>query len=618
MNKVELTNLYIAELLRKVSAAYLILGENRFKIIAFNRVADSLSQLTRDLRDCWKEGTLHDIPGVGPGIAGYIDELFKTGKVKHFEEILGKLPASIYPLLQVPGIGPKKSYKLVSELKLTDEKTVIDTLLDKAISGKVALLDGFGEKSQEDIVNAIGTYKNGAIKENRMLLSTADEIVQDVFRHMKTLGDIILKIDVLGSLRRRVSTIGDIDIAVSTTRPDEVIEHFITYPHKSLTEKGPSGATLLLHNGRQVDLRVQKPKAYGAMLQYFTGSKNHNIKLRSFALSRGLSLNEYGIKIVGKTQSSRLTGESPKEATKFNIQSEKLIICATEEEFYKQIGLAWIPPELREDKGEVEAGEDMLPKLIELPDIKGDLHIHTCYDIKSSHDVGSNPLPDYLDKAASLGYEYIGLSDHNPSVTNQTEKQIVGIMKRRKEDYEQLYSSWKNKTNKRVQIFLMCEIDILSNGTLALPEEAFEYIDAAIVSLHSSFTQEKSIITKRVLKALTAHPKVRIFGHPTGRLLTKRDGADLGWKEIFAVCKERDIALEINAYPDRLDLPDFVAYDAIKQGIGCMINTDAHAIGHMDLVHYGVSVARRAWATKDDILNTMEYTKFRKWLMKGE
>jgi DNA polymerase (family 10) len=597
MNTKEITNQEIAQLFRKVAAAALILGENRFKIIAYERVADSLEQLTRDAKDYWKEGTLSEIPGVGSSIAGDIDELFKTGKIKHFDAMLGKLPASVFPLLLVPGLGPKKSYKLVAELKLKDEKTVVDDLLAKAQAGKIAPMEGFGEKSQQDIIAAIGTFKKGAIKENRMVLPMADAIAQDVIAHMKKLGTMVKEIDVLGSLRRKVSTIGDIDIAIATIKPAEVIDHFVKYPHKSLTDKGEKGATMLLHNGRQVDLRVQTPDAYGAMLQYFTGSKNHNIHLRTLALEKGLSLNEFGIK---------------------HLKTQQTETYPNEQLFYKALGLPWIPPEMREDKGEIEhAQKNTIPRLLELSDMKGDLHIHTSYDIESSHDVGANPLPEYLDKAAALGYEYIGLSDHNPSMLNHNTKQIVDIMKRRKEKYEQLHTSWQKTSKKRVQILLMCEVDILTDGTLALPSDAFEYVDAVIVSLHSSFNQEESVVTKRVVKALTTNPKVRIFGHPTGRLLTKREGADLDWKEIFAVCKQNDIALEINAYPERLDLPDNVVYEAVKQGIHFTIDTDSHAVDQMDMMQYGVSVARRGWATKDDILNTLEYTKFKKWLVKG-
>src|SRR4030042_2108577 len=284
-----MTNIEIAELLRKVAAAYQILDENRFKIIAYDRAADSIEHLTREVKDLWDDGKLGDIHGVGPAITAYLDELFRTGKVRHFEEVTKKLPSSIYPLLLVPGLGPKKAYTLVTKLKLHDAKTVISDLEKAVKSHKIAPLVGFGDKSEADILVNIETYKKGQIKENRMVLPEADAIAQDIMKFLKKLTSV-QRVDTLGSLRRKVSTIGDIDISVATMMPDTVIDHFLTYPHQKVIERGPTGASLLLHNGRQVDLRVQTHHAYGAMLQYFTGSKNHNITLRAYALSHGLSL----------------------------------------------------------------------------------------------------------------------------------------------------------------------------------------------------------------------------------------------------------------------------------------------------------------------------------------
>ncbi len=597
------TNLELAQLLRKMAAAYQILGENRFKIIAYERAADSIEHLTSEAKDVWDEGKLAEVSGIGEAIAKHLDELYTTGKVNYFDEVMRRVPQAVFPLLSVPGIGPKKAYKLVTELALdgTGEK-VIEELAQAARAHRIATLEGFGEKSEEDMVAAITTYQKGAIKENRMVLPLADSIAKEIIAHLQQLGaSVIEHIDVLGSLRRQVATIGDIDIAVATKKPEIVVAHFVTYPHQKLIEKGPTGASLLLHNGRQVDLRVQEPDSYGAMLQYFTGSKNHNIKLRSHALEKGLSLSEYGVKIV---------------------KSQKSIKYDSEEKFYKAVGLPWIAPELREDKGEIEAGlQGRLPKLVETADIKGDLHIHTNYDLFSSHDLGADPLAVYLDRALEIGYDYIGISDHNPSVTKHSQKQIVEIMKRRKAYYEHQYSSWiqnvskKNTMDNHPSLFIMCEVDIQPDGTLALPKEAFDYVDAVIVSIHSSFSQSKTMTTKRVLAALTVHPKVRIFGHPTGRLLIKREGVEMDWSEVFAVCKEREIALEINAYPERLDLPDSIVYDARKADIRFCIDTDSHAVSQMDMMRYGVSVARRGWAEKRDIVNSMEYTEFKKWMV---
>lgn len=584
-----ITNLELAHLLRKMAAAYQILNENRFKIIAYERAADSIEHLTSEVKDLWDDGKLGEIPGIGEAITKHLDELFRTGRISHFDAVMKKVPAGVFPLLLVPGIGPKKAYKLVTELEINSEQGVIEILEAACNSNKIASIEGFGQRSQTDILAAIATYKKGAIKENRMELSLADSIAKDIIAYVKKLGpSLVEKIDVLGSLRRHVSTIGDIDIAVATKKPETVIGHFVLYPHQELIEQGPSGASLLLHNGRQVDLRVQKSDSYGAMLQYFTGSKNHNITLRSYGLTKGKSLNEHGIKFVktGKVRSFK-----------------------TEEEFYKELGLSWIPPELREGKGEIKAAkEGKLPDLVKLGDIKGDLHIHTNYDLETSHDLGIDPLTSYITRAAALGYQYIGISDHNPSVTKHTEKQIVAIMKRRREYYESL--------DRHVKIFIMCEVDIQPDGKLALPEAAFEFVDAVIVSIHSSFTLPRKEMTARIIAALTMHPKVRIFGHPTGRLLTKREGVELDWNEVFAVCKERDIALEINAYPQRLDLPDSIVYDARKVGLRFCINTDSHATNQMDMMRYGVSVARRGWCEKSDIVNTLEYTQFREWIIR--
>lgn len=590
-----MSNLEIAQLLRKVAAAYQILNENRFRIIAYERAADSVEHLTSEVKDYWDDGKLEEIPGVGGGIASNLDELFRTGASKHWVYVFAQVPSGVFPLLLVPGIGPKKAYALVNELKLGGEKTVIADLEKAAKAGKIATMEGFGEKSQSVILDAIASYKKGQIKENRMPLPYADAIAREVIAFVKQAGHI-KRVDVLGSLRRSVSTIGDIDIAVSTEEPTKVLDHFVTFPHQKIIDHGSSGATMLLHNGRQVDLRVQKPDSYGAMLQYFTGSKNHNVRLRELALRQGKSLNEHGIKDVK-------TG---------NVRSYE-----SEESFYKAVGLAYIPPELREDKGEIDmALKDSLPTLVNLKDMKGDLHVHTNYDLSPSHDLGRNTFGEHLSKAETLEYEYIGISDHNPSVSNHSEKEIIDIMKRRKDKYEQLYSSWKNRERKRTQYFLMCEVDILTDGTLALPIGAFDYVDAVVVSLHSGFTQDRKTVTQRILSAFSYHPKVRIFGHPTGRLLGSREGVDANWHEVFAAALDRDIAMEINSFPERLDLPDALVYDARSKGLKFIIDTDAHAVEHMDLMRYGVSVARRGWAQKRDILNTLGYNDFKKWLFK--
>jgi len=589
-----LTNLQIADLFRRMAAAYQILDENKFKIIAYERAADSIEHLTSEVKDLWDDGKLDEIPGVGSTIVGHLDELFRTGKISHIDSVLAKVPKSVFPLLSIPGIGPKKAYKLVTQLHLKNEKTAIADL-EKAIrTHNVAPIEGFGEKSEEEMGINISTFRKGSVKEKRILLFEADEIARTLINFLQK-KDFIRRVDILGSLRRFVATIGDIDIAIVTDKPEEAIQYFCTYPHQKIIEQGPTGASLLLHNGRQVDLRVQEEKSYGAMLQYFTGSKNHNIKLRTYALSKGLSLSEYGIR-------------KGKEGA--------IIPYRTEEAFYEALHMQWIPPELREDHGEIEAAiRHALPNLVKKDDMKGDLHLHTSYDVEPSHDLGLNSIEELLDTASDLGYDYIGISDHNPSTGNHSDEEIIRIMKKRQDFYLDHVQKWNAQHKKSLSVFVMLEVDIKPDGTLALPEKAFQYVDSVIVSIHSSFALNKTDMTKRIVSALKSNPKVKILGHPTGRLLGRREGYEADWQEIFSLCKERRIALEINASPYRLDLTDALVYDAVKLGCQFSINTDAHGIAEMNMMKYGISVARRGWAQKSDIVNAFAYNDIRKWLI---
>lgn len=589
------TNLQIAELLRKMAAAYQILNENRFKIIAYERAADSVEHLTSEVKDLYDDNKLGEIPGVGATIVGHLTELFKTGHVRHFDSVMKRVPKAVFPLLGIPGIGPKRAYTLVKTLGLNDEKTAVEDLKKAAKKGKIAPLAHFGDKSQTEIVTNIESYKKGSIKENRITLAEADLIAQKLIDHMN--GDRFTKrVDILGSLRRQVATIGDIDLAVVTTKPEATVGYFCGFPHEKLIEKGPTGASLRLHNGRQVDLRIADAKSYGAMLQYFTGSKNHNISLRTYALTKGLSLSEYGIK---------------------KMSNKSIVQFDTEEKFYKYLGLDYIEPELREDKGEITAARNhTLPHLVGADDIRGDFHIHTSYDLEPSHDLGANTIEEVLDTAAILGYEYIGISDHNPSIGNHTDRQIIEIMKKRRDFYQSHREKWQDKHTKDIHLFIMLEVDIQPDGKLAFPEAAFDSVDGIIASIHSSFSLSKADMTKRILSALTVHPKIKILGHPTGRLLGKREGYDADWKEIFAACKKHDIALEINASPYRLDLPDALIFDAVANKNRLIINTDAHATREMALMKYGVSAARRGWTEKRDIINTMPYNEIEEWFKK--
>jgi len=590
-----MNNQEVALLLREIAAAYQIKNENRFKIIAYERAADSIEHLNSEVKDLWDDGKLNEIPGVGISIASHLDELFRTGQVKHFKKVMKGLPKTMFSLLSIPGFGAKKAYKLAVILKLKNPKTAVNDLEKAAERGKIAPIEGFGEKSQQAIIETIKSFKRGQTKANRMVLPYASAAAQEVIAYLKKNSKVI-RVDSLGSLRRMTATVGDIDVALATRAPQEVIDWFLRlFKIKKIIEKGEAGASVLLENGRQVDLRVQKPESYGAMLQYFTGSKHHNIRLREFALKKGFSLSEYGIK---------------------NVKTKGIAEFKSEKDFYQFLGLEWIPPELREDRGEVEAAlEGKLPRLVKLKDIKGDFHSHSSFNLEPSHDLGFNSFEEMLIKAQERGYQYFTFSEHNPSVSNHSKKQIVETMKRRKEKIEQIKLS--NKLARTVKILNSLEIDILPDGKLALPEKAFDYIDFAIVAVHSSFNQSREKMTKRVLLGLS-HPKARILAHPTGRLLNQREGYELDWEVIFKFCQKNNKALEINCHPVRLDLPDILVREAIEEGVKIALGSDAHSAEAMEMMQYGLSVARRGWCKKDDILNTLDYNKVKEWLLSAQ
>lgn len=579
----DMVNGEIAELLRAVAASYQIENEqkNKFRIIAYNRAADAIEHLGTEAKDIWDEGSLDDIAGVGPSIAEHLGEIFKTGKSKHFQKVLKGVPKAALELLDVEGIGPKRAYRLAEELNLPDSGTV-DALKKKAEKGEIAKLPGFGEESEKDILTSIGEFKEKPPA--RMLLSDAEAHVKKIIDWMKDINSV-KRIDTLGSLRRKAPTVGDVDLSVATENPSEVIERFVKYPDKiRVINSGDKSASLMLPGNVRADLKVESPKTYGALLQHFTGSKHHNVALREYSLKKEMSLSEHGIKVKGK--------QTP---------------ISTEEAFYKKLGMDWIPPELREAEGEIEAAlRHKLPKLVEIGDIKGDLQMHSDYDIETSHDVGASSMKEMLKKAHELGYEYIAFTEHNPSQKGHNMKQIGDILKKKQEKVARV-----NESEKKVHAFNSLEIDILPDSSLPVDDEGLENLDFALVSIHSSFKKSREEMTKRVLAALD-HPKVKIFAHPTARLLEKREGVELDWDKIFDFCRKNDKWVEINADPHRLDLPDFLIRDAVKAGVKMTLGTDSHHKDGMDNMRYGVAMARRGWASKKDIVNTLNLAEFKK------
>jgi len=590
-----MTNLEIAELLRAVAAAYQLQSEskNRFRIIAYQRAADSVEHSSSELKDLWDEGKLNEIAGIGPSISKHLDELFKKGSSSHFSQVMKGLPPQMFELMIIPGIGAKTAYKLVTEFgSKISEKNPIGDLEELAKEGKISTIENFGQESEKDILRSIAEVKG---RSKRHLLPYADRIADEVIEWLKKENEV-LKADPLGSLRRCASTVGDVDIAVATKNPQKVLNHFTKFPKaQRILEKGGATSSIVVPSDMQVDLMVQPQDRYGALLQHFTGSKHHNIALREFALKKNYSLSEYGIRKRGA-----------KGLKKF----------ATEESFYNFLGLDWIPPELREDTGEIKAAlNHQLPKLVEVREIKADLQIHSSFDVETSHDLGESSMEEIVNKANSMGYEYVAFTEHNPSHRHSSEGQIVDILRRKKEAIAKLNESIKGvksiKGAKRVYNSL--EIDILPSGKLPVTEKGLETLDFALVSIHSSFRLSKSQMTKRVISGLM-HPKVKIFAHPTARKLTQREGIDLDWEKIFDFCIKHDIWVEINCDPMRLDLPDFLVKEAVGLGIKLTLGTDSHHVDHMDNMEFGVSVARRGWAEKKDIINTRSLEEFEKMI----
>lgn len=586
-----MTNGEVAALLRDVAAAYEVTNKDRFRIRAYETAAESIEKTTIPLKDLWQQRQLEDIPGVGPSLAGHLDQLFATGRVKHFESVMAKVPPAMFEILDIPGIGPKTALKLTQNLKLKPSSAKAQ-LLKAAQAGKISHIEGFGPQSEQDIITAL--RKLPSTHEQRTLLVEAEAVAHKVIDHLRH-HPAVAKIDPLGSIRRRNATVGDIDIAVATQEPQAVIRHFLNYSDiKQVLAAGDNTARIIDHNHHQIDVKTVPPANYGALLQHFTGSKAHNIHLRELALQKDWSVSEYGIKIKGKLKA-----------------------FADETDFYQALGLPWIPPELREDIGEIEAGlQHQLPQLIQLKDIKGDLHTHTNFDWHSSHDAGINSIEDIIQAAIKLGYTYISIGDHNPSTsTYKTSEKITSEVNRRNKVIEHIKSRYENGVKKRsIKVLNSLEVDIKPDGSLALPDAAMNSLDFAIVSVHSVFNLSEADMTHRILQGLS-HPKAKILAHPTGRLLNQRPSYDVDWPQIFAFCRQHQKALEINAYPVRLDLPDILIRQAITAGVKLVINTDAHATEHLSLMPYGVDQARRGWATTKDIVNSWNWFQFSQFLL---
>jgi DNA polymerase (family 10) len=521
-----------------------------------------------------KKRKLREISGIGEALAKKITELVDTGKLKYFEDLKKEIPAGLLKMLEISGLGPKKVAALYQELGI---KTIED-LKKACINGKVRNLEGFGEITERNILRGIKLKEKTS---GRFLLNVASEDGKKYIDYLKKSKEI-KRLSIAGSLRRWKETIGDLDILASSDSPDEMMEYFVKYNDvQRVLLKGSTKTSVVLNDNLQVDLRVVEDKSFGAALQYFTGSKEHNVKMRSIAIKQGFKLNEYGL---------------------FDKETEKFIVGENEEEIYKKLGLLSIEPELRENRGEIEAaGKNMLPKLVKFEDIKGDFHIH------SNYSDGFETIENLAKHAKRLGYEYIGIADHSQSLHVAQGLSLEKVKKKIKE-IEKI-----NKKKPNFRILCGTECDIKADGSLDYSNKTLKMFDFVGIAIHTNFKMSSDEITNRVLSGME-NENVTFLAHPTCRLIGRREPFELDIEKIIDKAVQTGTFLEINAFPDRLDLNDLHVKIAKEKKAKFIIGTDAHNLNHLGFMQYGVATARRGWLEKKDILNTYTIKEVEKTL----
>jgi DNA polymerase (family 10) len=581
-------NVEIAHLLSKYADLIEIQGADLFRIQAYRNAArtiESLSQPVAQLLDEGKDLKKLKLPGIGKSMAEHIEEIVKTGTLGTLSELRKKLPATLDELLEIEGLGPKRTKQLYEKLGISSVKK-----LEEAIaSGKLESLAGFGKKSIEKISRGIQNLEK---RPKRFKLIDADQLVRPLVEYLHKGGNIE-QLEVAGSYRRRMETVGDIDILAASENAKAVMQRFQTYPEvERMIAAGTTRGTMILRSGLQVDLRILPRRSYGAALHYFTGSKAHNIAVRTLGVERGLRISEYGIFRVPKG----------KKAEEVGVEEGERLGGAKEEDVFQCVSMDWVPPELRENRGEIQAAQKhKLPELIVLEDIRGDLHLH------SKWTDGNSTILDLVRACKERGYQYCAITDHSKAVRVAGGLTAEDFKKQRKE-IEQARAKVAGIT-----VFTGCEVDILPDGSLDLPDELLDELDVVVAAVHSKLDMNQSDMTKRVLRAL-ANPAVNILAHPTGRLINERESSTIDLEQVFHAAKEHDVAVELNAQPDRLDLNDVHLLRAREIGVKISINTDAHNTGQIQFIKYGIDQARRGWLEKRHVLNAMARPQFEAWL----
>lgn len=565
----------VVTLLDNIADLMDIKGEQFFKIRAYRMAAETLREIDEPITKLVNEKRLEELPGIGKAIAKKISTFVSTGSLPYYDELSKEVPPSLLNLLKIQGVGPKKVAVLYKELGIT----TIEELKKAATQQKLRNLDGFGVITENNILRGILLQSQTS---GRSLLHHALNHGNRYVEYLTTISDIE-RISIAGSLRRRKETIGDIDILISSSNPEGVISAFVDYDLvDEILLQGSTKTSVRLKDGMQVDLRVVEKKSFGSALQYFTGSKEHNVQLRSLALKKGLKLNEYGV---------------------FSKETENYQAGETEQDVYKTLGLSYIPAELRENRGEIETAEKgKLPQLITIDDIKGDLHIHSTWSD------GVDSIEEIVLAVEKLGYDYLGITDHSQSLN------VAHGLDRKKVEKKIDHIKQLNKKTK-VHVFCGTECDILLDGSLDYPDETLKLFDYVGIGIHSHFKMKRKEATERILAGLQ-HPLVTFLAHPTCRMIGYRAPFDIDMDALFETAKETHTFLEINAFPDRLDLNDVFIKRGKEKGVQFIIGSDSHSISHLSYMQYGVFTARRGWLSKQDVLNTKSCSEIKQLLTK--
>ncbi|HEV3458598.1 MAG TPA: DNA polymerase/3'-5' exonuclease PolX [Thermoanaerobaculia bacterium] len=581
-------NVEIARALAEVADVLEIQGGDLYRIRAYRNAVRTVEVQTRPLARMVAEGAaLTALPAIGKEMAAHIGELVTTGTLAFRDRLLAEVPRTLVELMHLPGVGPKKARKLWDELHIAS----VDELEAAARDGRVAALAGFGEKTQTKILAGIEDYRQHT---SRFLLADAERFIEPLVGYLSECPELE-RLEVAGSYRRRCETVGDVDLLATAREPAPVMARLLAYPQVGeVLMAGDTRSTITLGNGLQVDLRVVPPDCYGAALLYFTGSKEHNVKLRRRAVERGLRISEYGAFRLGAGDS----GAGGAGGTGGSEDSGVWIAGREEADVYATVGLAWIPPELREDRGEIEAAAlGRLPRLIEVADLRGDLQMHSTWSD------GRNTLEEMVAGCAAHGYEYMAITDHSKALA------MVNGLDARRLKLQWLEIDAIRARHPEIQLLRAMEVDILADGTLDLEDELLAGLDLVVVSIHSRFELPAEQQTERVLRALE-HPEVNILAHPTGRKINRRKPIAMDVETVLARAAELGVAVELNASPNRLDLKDTHLVLARELGCRIVISTDSHRVAELGTMRYGVEQARRAGLEPRHVLNTLACPEF--------